>query len=129
MNPICRQKLTEVYQGREKSLLVGVVGGGGVQSREEGMSGDWLTHTSGAQECTQIHLTIKLKHRKIPVQQYKGESLWKCVKMAHAHHRLSSHWSGYFLVLVTQWTHKGKMFQVHPTKGHNSDLFHMIFVN
>ena len=40
MNTICRQTLTEVYQGWEKSLLVGVVGGGGVQSREEGMSGD-----------------------------------------------------------------------------------------
>ena len=43
MNTICRQTLTEVYQGREKSLLVGVVGGGGVQNKEEGMSGDWLT--------------------------------------------------------------------------------------
>ena len=40
MNTICRQTLTEVYQGREKSLLVGVVGGGGVQNKEEGMSGD-----------------------------------------------------------------------------------------
>jgi hypothetical protein len=90
--------------------------GGGSQTND-------LGSVSGTQGYIQPHLTIEQTHRKSPSRQYKVKGLGKCAEIVYVHPILKSRRLSY----PTRGMRHGKVVQVHPNMGHDSNLLHVAF--